>query len=129
MPPVSRPRAWSRSVTATGQLSGVKVYRNDLIPAAQSGGISVQATRIDLTDTVDITMRSGAFLNEATAHYPAVVLGSVAARRLGVGSAAPQQQVWLGFQWFTVVGVMHPIPLAPELDQAALIGWPVAQAA
>jgi putative ABC transport system permease protein len=34
--------------------------------------------------------------------------------------------VWLGSQWFTVVGVLDPVPLAPELDYAALVGWPVA---
>jgi len=115
------------SVTATGQVNGAKVYRNDRIPAGQSGGISVQATRTDLGHTVDVAMRSGAFLNDATARYPAVVLGDVAARRLGVGRASPRQQVWLGGQWFTVVGVMRPLPLAPELDQAALVGWPAAQ--
>jgi putative ABC transport system permease protein len=35
-------------------------------------------------------------------------------------------KVWLASQWFTVVGVLNPVPLAPELDYAALIGWPVA---
>jgi putative ABC transport system permease protein len=36
-------------------------------------------------------------------------------------------QVWLGKHWFTVVGILDPVVLAPELDAAALIGWPVAQ--
>jgi putative ABC transport system permease protein len=35
--------------------------------------------------------------------------------------------VWLGGQWFTLVGVLKPIALAPELDNAALIGWSSAQ--
>jgi putative ABC transport system permease protein len=35
-------------------------------------------------------------------------------------------RVWLGGTWFTVVGVLAPVPLAPELDTAALVGWPVA---
>jgi putative ABC transport system permease protein len=34
--------------------------------------------------------------------------------------------VWLGNHWFTVVRIVDPVPLAPELDSAALIGWPVA---
>ena len=38
----------------------------------------------------------------------------------------PNAQVWLGGQWFTVVGVLRPVPLAPELDFAALVGWPAA---
>jgi putative ABC transport system permease protein len=114
------------SVTATGRVEA-KVYRNDRVPSGQSGGIAVLSTRVDLLDTVGATVASGAFLNEATARYPAVVLGSGAARRLGVGAAGPHQQVWLGGQWFTVVGILHPVPLAPELDSAALIGWPVAE--
>ena len=69
------------------------------------------------------TVAAGTWLNAATARYPAVVLGSAAAERLGVGSAGPNQ-VWLGGEWFTVVGILEPVPLAPELDSAALVGWP-----
>nr|WP_279581385.1 ABC transporter permease [Fodinicola feengrottensis] len=36
-------------------------------------------------------------------------------------------QVWLGGKWFSVVGILNPVPLAPELDNSALVGWPVAQ--
>ncbi len=115
------------SVTATGRVTSARVYRNDHIPSGQSGGIAVLAARTDLPATVGSAIASGAFLNDATANYPAVVLGTRAAERLGVGEAGPEQQVWLGGQWFTVVGVLQPVPLAPELDAAALVGWPVAQ--
>jgi putative ABC transport system permease protein len=57
-----------------------------------------------------------------------VVLGARAAGRLGVARAGPGVQVWLGHQWFTVIGVLDAVPLAPELDYAALVGWPVAVA-
>jgi putative ABC transport system permease protein len=115
------------SATATGKVSGAKVYRSDRIPATQSGGIAVLATRTDLLGTVGATVESGAFLNDATATYPAVVLGATAADRLGVGAVDVTQQVYLGGRWFAVVGVLHPVPLAPELDSAALVGWPVAE--
>jgi putative ABC transport system permease protein len=115
------------STTATGQVSDAKVYRNDRIPEAESGGIAVLAARTDLPDTVGATVRNGTFLNAATARYPAVVLGATAADRLGVGAAGPDQRVYLGGRWFTVVGVLDAVPLAPELDSAALIGWPVAE--
>jgi putative ABC transport system permease protein len=114
------------SVTATGSTSA-KVYRNDHIPAAQSGSISVQAARLDLLKDVGTTVVSGTWLNEATHRYPAVVLGARAADRLGVAQAGPEQRVWLGGMWFTVVGVLAPAPLAPELDTSALVGWPVAE--
>jgi len=114
------------SVTATAALSSVHVYRNDHIPSNETGNVSALAARTNLLGTVGASMASGAFLNEATAQYPAVVLGANAASRLGVTTASPDTQVWLGGQWFTVVGVLHPVPLAAELDFAALVGWPEA---
>jgi putative ABC transport system permease protein len=113
------------SVTATGVVSA-HVYRNDRIPSGQSGSIAVLAARTDLLDTVGATLTSGAWLNAATSRYPAVVLGARAASRLGVGEASADILVWLGGHWFSVVGVLAPVPLAPELDSAALVGWPVA---
>lgn len=115
------------STTATGRVMGARVYRNDRIPASESTGISVLATKNDLPGTVGAAVASGVFLNDAIGEYPAVVLGADAAERLGVASADPRQQVWLGGEWFSVVGVLQPVPLAPELDDAALVGWSVAR--
>jgi putative ABC transport system permease protein len=113
------------SVTATGVVSA-HVYRNDRIPAGQTGSVAVLAARTDLPGTVGATLTSGSWLNAATSRYPAVVLGARAAARLGIGAASPDILVWLGGHWFSVVGVLAPVPLAPELDSAALIGWPAA---
>ena len=33
----------------------------------------------------------------------------------------------IGDRWFTVVGILEPAALAPELDSAALVGWPAAE--
>src|SRR5205823_1041534 len=74
------------SVTAIGLLTDAKVYRTDRVPAVQSGGIGTYGVRTDLLDTVHGTVRSGVWLNEATARYPAVVLGAAAAERLGIGA-------------------------------------------
>src|SRR5690606_30259492 len=63
--------------------------------------------------------------NSATERYPAVVLGSVAADRLGMGRAGGQ--VWIGGRWFTVVGILDTLPLAPEIDRSALVGFPAAE--
>jgi putative ABC transport system permease protein len=109
------------SATATGAVADANVYRTDKIPAAQTGGLAVLAAQLDLLRTVGATVADGSWLNAATARYPAVVLGATAARRLGTGPA-----VYLGGRWFTVVGVLKPVPLAPELDTAALIGWSAA---
>jgi putative ABC transport system permease protein len=110
-----------QSATATGAVGEANVYRTDKISAAETGGLAVLAAQLDLLRTVGATVADGSWLNAATARYPAVVLGSVAARRLGTGPA-----VYLGGRWFTVVGVLDPVPLAPELDSAALVGWAAA---
>ncbi|AGZ41741.1 hypothetical protein AFR_17315 [Actinoplanes friuliensis DSM 7358] len=34
--------------------------------------------------------------------------------------------MWLGGLWFSVAGILAPVPLAPELDSAALVGWTTA---
>jgi len=112
------------AVSATG-LVRASVYRNDHIPSGQTGSIAVLAARLDLLGTVEAELAGGAWLTRATATYPGVVLGSVAAHRLGIVRAGPR--VWLGGEWFSVVGVLRPVPLAPELDAAALVGWAAAE--
>ena len=114
------------AVSATGNVDAT-VRRTDLIPTSQTSGLSVRAARSDLLPVLGATVRSGTFLNAATERYPTVVLGSVAAERLGVSHAGPGVMVWLGDRWFTVVGILDPVPLAPEIDRSALVGFPVAQ--
>lgn len=116
-----------QEATATASVPEVYVYRTDQMPVEETNAIAVMAAQLDLLDTVGGTVEGGGWLNDATAEYPAVVLGTSAAARLGIYHAGPDMQVWLGGQWFTVVGVLDPVPLAPELDSAALVGWPVAQ--
>lgn len=114
------------SVSAVGR-TGAGVYRTDHIPAEQTGGIGVFAARLDLTRTVRMDVVDGRWLNTANAGYPTTVLGAKAARQLGVLAAGPESRVWLGGRWFTVVGLLAPNELAPELDTAALVGWPAAR--
>jgi putative ABC transport system permease protein len=117
-----------QSVCAVGYLPGVTVRRTAAIPAIDSGGISVLATQTSLLGTLGGSVARGAFLNAATARYPAVVLGAVAAQTLGIARVPPGTQVYLAGQYFTVVGILRPVPLAPEIDEAALVGFPVANA-
>ena len=110
------------SVSATGLLDA-KVYRTDHIPVGENGSIAVLAARPDLPGTVRAGLARGRWLTDA-ADGPAVVLGATAAQRLGI--RAPGPRVWLGGRWFAVVGILAPVPLAPELDAAALVGWSAA---
>jgi putative ABC transport system permease protein len=101
------------------------VRRTNYIAEEETGGISVMAADPNLLTTLGATVRRGVYLDAATARYPAVVLGSKAAERLGIDR--PGVNVWLGERWFTVVGILEPVELAPDLDSAALIGLPIAK--
>lgn len=114
------------SVSAVGR-TGAKVYRNDHVPEQETGGLSVDAARTDLPESVGAEVVAGTWLNAANSRYPAVVLGSQAAEQLGVTRAGSDVRVWLGGRWFTVVGLLGPNELVPELDSSALVGWPVAE--
>jgi len=103
------------------------VYRTDLIPEAQTGGIAVMATEPNLLDAVNGTVAVGVFLNDASAGLPAVVLGSVTAQRLGIESLAASPMIWLGEEWFVVVGILESLDLHPNLDRSALIGVGIAE--
>jgi putative ABC transport system permease protein len=116
-----------QAVSAIGLLADAKVYRNDRIPESQSGGMAVFAAQLSLLATVGAEIAAGSWLNEATAQYPAVVLGARAAARLGIGHHLIGQPIWLGRRWFTVVGILEPVSLVPMLDLCALIGWPAGE--
>lgn len=115
------------AVSAVAVIPDAAVYRNEWIDPNQTNAIAVAAARVDLLDTVSGTIAAGRWLNAAVAEYPAVVLGAATADLLGVTVTDGSVAVRLGDRWFTVVGVLEPIPLAPELDRTALIGWPAAE--
>jgi putative ABC transport system permease protein len=66
-------------------------------------------------------------LNAATARLPVAVLGAAAAARLGISRIYPGERVWLGSQWFYVVGILAPAALASEIDTSVLVGFPAAE--
>ncbi|MGW6198689.1 ABC transporter permease [Kribbella sp. NPDC055110] len=115
-----------RAESAIGKVDDASVYRTNKIPDVQTNGIIAYAARTNLLDTIGATIRSGKWIDAATGSYPATVLGSAAAERLGITKAGPDTQVLIGNQWFTVLGILEPAALAPELDSAALMGWPAA---
>jgi putative ABC transport system permease protein len=120
------------SVTAIGYVPGATVLRTAAVPAIDSGGISVYAAQPGLLATLgagnEQGVAAGTFLNAATARYPAVVLGAVAAQTLGIGQVGPATQVYLAGRYFAVIGILRPVPLVPALDEAALVGFPAADA-
>ncbi len=129
--PLSSPAMISRvqavtAVASSGAL-GATPYRNPLIPAGQTGGLRVLAASLDLPSVVGASVAMGSYLNAATATEPVVVLGAVAAAQLGIDRVFPGERIWVGGQWFYVVGILTPALLAPDVDQSVLVGFPAAE--
>jgi putative ABC transport system permease protein len=103
------------------------VRRTDRIPELETGGISVLAAHEHLLGTIRGRLAQGRNLDAAMERYPAVVLGAVAATRLGINDVRDGLMVDIGGHWFVVVGILEPLPLTPEIDRSALIGLPVAK--
>jgi putative ABC transport system permease protein len=128
-------------ITATamiGHMSGVQhvaatalladpVYRTNLVPAFETGGIGVRAAGASLLGTLDGSVLDGTYLNAATSRYPAVVLGFDAAKYLGISRVDPTTRVWIAGRWFSVIGILRPFPLASEIDESVLVGWQAAE--
>jgi putative ABC transport system permease protein len=108
------------------------VRRSDRISASETGGISVKAADTDLLSTLQATLRQGRFLDDASARYPTVVLGSTAAQVLGidridVDGDAGDIAVYISGHWYTVIGILDPVELVPSIDRSALVGFPIAE--
>lgn len=107
------------------------VARSDRIAATDDSGLTALASYDNLLPSINAGLLSGRFLDPATDSFPTVVLGSVAAGRLGFdhvpADAAALPQIYVGRQWFTVIGILRPAALAPDLDRAVLVGWNAAR--
>ncbi|MBP2320744.1 putative ABC transport system permease protein [Kibdelosporangium banguiense] len=112
-----------QSVSAIG-MTTASVRRTDRVPSTEGGGLRVVAGNLDLLGVLNARVRTGGFLDAATERFPVTVLGARAAQLLAVG---PGVLVWIKDRWFTVAGVLEPVPLAPEVDNSVMVGWPAAQ--
>jgi len=113
--------------SAVYQVTNVSVLRTPYVPSEQTGGIGVDAADTGLLKALGAGLASGHFLGPASDRFPTVVLGAQAASTLQIGHVAGHIQVFLGGNWFNVIGVMNPVILDPSLDSTAFIGLPVAQ--
>lgn len=113
------------SASSTAILPEQSAYRSELIDKNVTGGIETMVADLALLDVTATELAKGKWLDSATSTLPTVVLGDKAAQRLGVVSVG--SQILLGDQQVTVVGILKPSKLAPELDLAALVGEPYAR--
>jgi putative ABC transport system permease protein len=117
------------NAAAVYAVSGASVRRSPFIDPAETNGIAVEAAGTGLVRTLGGAMASGRFLTRSTERYPAAVLGAVSARRLGIDDVSSHPQLYIANRWYTVVGILEPLTLAPDIDRAALIGLPQAESA
>jgi putative ABC transport system permease protein len=114
------------SAAAITTVEGATVRRSAYVPPEVTNGIVLDAADPELLATLEGATASGRFVDRATERYPAIVLGAKAAQRLGIHGTGGIVQVYVSGRLFTVVGILEPLPLVPELDSAALVGYPIA---
>ncbi|MFF4934909.1 ABC transporter permease [Streptomyces griseofuscus] len=107
------------TVSGTAKLDDVNAYRNERVDVAESNGLTVLATDAHLPRTLKVTLSRGGWLDRAPSRYPTAVLGELAASRLGVTN--PGERIWIKDRYFSVLGILHQVPLAPELDTAVFV--------
>ena len=112
-------------LAATIRVAG-GVYRTDVVPEGQTGGITIIATDSSLLDTLSGAVADGNFLGGASNEFPAVVLGAVAAERLGIEEAGQGTVVWMADRWVEVIGILDSFVLAPDLDRSVFVSRQVA---
>lgn len=108
-------------------VGGATVRRTSFVDPQQTSGITVYGADVSLPRALSAKLVAGAFLTSTTARFPVVVLGSVAAQRLGLSDVAARPMVWIGDRYYAVVGILAPVTLDSGIDRAALIGLPQAQ--
>ena len=123
------------ATTTVGRIAGVQqvssvrsleasVRRTDRIDSDETGGVGVAAADPTLLATLEGGMTRGRFLTAASGRTTSVVLGAVAAERLG--SDRVGVQVYIAGRWYTVIGIMAALPLAGDLDRSVLMGYDAA---
>ena len=115
-----------QAVAMTAQLD-VTVRRSDRLPPTDTRGTAVLAADDGLLSALGGELATGHWLDQEPSGWPTVVFGTTAARHQGIDLARGDQLVWLGDRWFAVVGVLKAMPLAPELDNAALVSTRIAE--
>jgi putative ABC transport system permease protein len=116
-----------QSDVAVYQVSSINVYRTPYVPAAETGGLGVDAAGEDLPQVVGTSMAAGHFLDALSEGFPEAVLGAQAAEVLQIKQVDGHVLVYLGGTWFQVIGIIKPALLDSSLDSTVFISLPVAE--
>lgn len=95
------------------------VYRSPLTPRGETNALVVRTADESLASLLEASVDSGRWHDRATDGLGTVVLGSLAAERLG--APAVGTRVFVGDLPVTVVGSLRPLELAPDLDTGVFV--------
>ncbi len=109
-----------QAASSIGSIEG-RVQPNDLV--TRQNGVDLFASESNLTETLGAQVRVGRDHDSASVKLPTVVLGSIAAERLGITDLSNGPRIFIKGQWFDVIGILKPLKLNPEIDRGALIGF------
>ena len=115
------------SDVAIYRLTNEDVYRNPYVPAAQTGGLAVDAAGHNLPQVLGTSMATGHFLDQVSDRYPEAVLGAQAAQVLRITPLSRHILIYVGNTWFQIIGVLKPAVLDSALDSAVFTSLPVAE--
>ncbi len=107
-----------------------RARRNSLIPEVQTGGVTVSALTaadLDLLEPVNGSVAFGRFHDTTSVEIPSVVLGSLAAERLGIRHLIGHPTINISGNNFAVIGVLNEFEiLNTDLNRTVLVGLNVA---
>jgi len=107
--------------------TGATAYRSPEIPSVDTNALTVDAASLGLPAVAGTSLAQGSYLNAATAREPVAVLGAEAARLMGIDRIWPGERIWVGGQWFYLLGILNPATLSPQIDTSVLVGFPAAE--
>lgn len=110
------------TVDATAGVTNVNTSVNRNEYDDRANGINVLAADGRLASTLGLDVRVGRGIDNGTQDLPVVMLGSVAADRLGITDLSGGPTVSIGGRLFQVIGILESHPLHPDIDRAAIIG-------
>ncbi|MFD7867367.1 ABC transporter permease [Streptomyces sp. NPDC059783] len=113
-----------RQATASADIDA-RIRRSDVVPEERSAGVTAQAVRRDLLAALGGEVSRGVWLDPASERLPTAVLGSLAARRLGITRTG--ETIMMNDIRVAVVGILKPLELVPALDRVAMVGFPSAE--
>jgi len=109
-----------QAVGATRTL-GLSARRTDLIPAAETGGITVDAFSGNIASATDAGMMAQVAALPSGSTLPEAMVGWFAAQTLGVTPALLPMPIWIGSESVLAVGILGPTPTQSPVESSVLV--------